>query len=882
MSVTSQRRGPGEPPEPRARPAQQRQLPEGSAKAARRLTPAAGGHPALDRIAALAAQLLGAASAQVSLLSDVQTVAGGAGLPPGTVGADSPLEESLCTVTASAGGPLVVTDAVVDARVCALPPVTSGSVASYLGVPLVADDGNIVGALCVFDAEPRPWSDADVALLTQLATSAVAELELSSVTAEYEAGQVLLGLAIDAAGIGTFDWDLTTGKLTWDERLLDLFGYDVGDFGQTIEGFNARVHPDDLPRVTETLKGAIEGCGDYESDYRVALPDGHVRWVTSRGRALCDESGATVRVLGAAFDTTSRRDSEARVVRVLESMSAAFYSLDRDWRFDYVNAEAERLIGRPREELLGQSVWELFPAAVASTFEDNFRRAVVTGQPVTFEAFYPAPLDGWFELRAWPSADGLSVYFLDITGRRTAQERAERAARRAALLAEVTSELTGTMDAEEAVARLAELVVPTLADWCIVTLVDDEHAAARHGLRDVGWWHTDPAARPLVERYAQTRMQALTDDSFLARVLATGRVVSIPESATEAIRQVLLPGENRDLLARLAPESATLLPLPGRGRTVGLLSLFNGPERGPLSGEDAATARDVAGRAGLALDNSRLYEQQRRLAEGLQRSLLTDPPEPDHVQVVVRYQPAAEAAQVGGDWYDAFLQPDGALVLVIGDVIGHDTQAAAAMGQLRGLLRGIAADSGDGPAGVLSRVDRVMETLQIRTTATVVVARIEQTPDERARGITHVRWSNAGHPPPMVINPDGTVAALPAVQADLLLGIEPGTKRVESEVTLDRGATVLLYTDGLVERRGQSLDDGLAQLRDQLEVLADLTLDELVDQLLVRMLPPRAEDDVALIAVRLHRQDRPRPAEAGPNRIPANVDDQPDVDPHAG
>src|SRR3712207_594986 len=98
----------------------------------------------------------------------------------------------------------------------------------------------------------------------------------------------------------------------------------------------------------------------------------------------------------------------------------------------------------------------------------------------------------------------------------------------------------------------------------------------------------------------------------------------------------------------------------------------------------------VAARAGLVLDNARLYRQQRDLAEGLQRSLLTAPPEPDHSQVVVRYVPAAEAAQVGGDWYDAFLQPDGATVVVIGDVVGHDTRAAAAMSQVRTLLRGIA------------------------------------------------------------------------------------------------------------------------------------------------------------------------------------------------
>jgi serine phosphatase RsbU (regulator of sigma subunit) len=299
-----------------------------------------------------------------------------------------------------------------------------------------------------------------------------------------------------------------------------------------------------------------------------------------------------------------------------------------------------------------------------------------------------------------------------------------------------------------------------------------------------------------------------------------------------------------------------VLTLKARGRTVGLLSLFSGPARAPISPEELATATDVAGRAGMALDNARLYRQQRDLAEGLQRSLLTPPPEPDHVQVVVRYSPAAEAAQVGGDWYDAFVQPGGATVLAIGDVIGHDTKAAAAMGQLRGALRTIGALDDDGPAEVLRKVDRVMRTLQVGATATAVVARLEQTPHERSRGLTRVRWSNAGHPPPLAVDADGTVLALDHVQPDLMLGVEPGTPRRELQLTLRDGGTVLLYTDGLIERRGQSLEAGFTSLQQALEDLADADLDSMCDQLLARMLPPHPDDDVALVAVRLHRQPR--------------------------
>ena len=820
-----------------------------AARAARRLRPASGGNPALDRVAGLAARLLMTSASQVSLLSDVQTVAAGIGMPAGAVGADSPLADSLCTVTAASGAPLVISDAAVDDRVAELPPVTSGAVGSYLGVPLLADDGRVVGALCVFNPTPRPWSASDVTLLEQLAASAVAELELSALAAEHETGRLLWELAIDAAGIGTFDWNLVTGALQWDDQLIALFGYDRDDFDETIEAFNARVHPDDLPRVTAALERAVETGGAYAAEYRVLLPDGRTRWVDARGRALVSPDGATVRVLGAAQDSSRRHEQETRVSQVLEAMSAAFYSLDRSWRFTYVNAEAERLLGRPRDELLGGVLWELLPGTVGSDFERYYTAALETGQATVFEAYYPAPLDGWYELRVWPSPEGLGVYFLDITAQRAARAGA-------ALLAEATAAVTDTLDREEAVSRLARIVVPALGDYCIVTLVDEDAAPTdwRRQLRDVGWWHDDPAMLPVLEDYARQRIAGYEDEPILAQALLGGRQVVVRQAGE--VVSTLPDGPARQLLGRLAPRSAVVQPMRARNRTLALLTLCRTGVDEPRQA-DLDTIAELGARAGLALDNARLYEEQRQLAEVLQRSLLTEPPEPDHAHVVVRYQSAAQAAQVGGDWYDAFQQRDGATMLVIGDVIGHDTVAAAAMGQLRGLLRGIAANTGDGPADVLRQVDEVVQTLRIDTSATVIVARLEQTPEERGRQVTRLRWSNAGHPPPMVLQPDGSILVLPEVEADLLLGIDPSSPRTESAVTLDRGATVLLYTDGLVERRGQGLDDGLATLRETLTELGQrsLTIDELCDELLRRMLPATPEDDVALVAVRLQPQD---------------------------
>jgi serine phosphatase RsbU (regulator of sigma subunit) len=279
----------------------------------------------------------------------------------------------------------------------------------------------------------------------------------------------------------------------------------------------------------------------------------------------------------------------------------------------------------------------------------------------------------------------------------------------------------------------------------------------------------------------------------------------------------------------------------------------------------------VAGRIGLALDNSRLHRQQTQLAEDLQRSLLTRPFEPDHAQIAVRYLPAGEAARVGGDWYDAFVQPRGALLLVIGDVIGHDTAAAAAMGQLRALLRGVATYSDAGPSEVLRGLDSSMALLKLGTYATATVARLEQTPEELSRGVTRMRWTTAGHFAPLIVDPDGALRDLPEWKGDLMLGVDSGTHRAEVEVELDRGATVLMFTDGLIERRDGDLDSGMARLREAVAELADRPLDELCDELLDRLVQGRPDDDVALVAARLHAQDRPRPPEAGQQRVPDDV-----------
>jgi serine phosphatase RsbU (regulator of sigma subunit) len=252
----------------------------------------------------------------------------------------------------------------------------------------------------------------------------------------------------------------------------------------------------------------------------------------------------------------------------------------------------------------------------------------------------------------------------------------------------------------------------------------------------------------------------------------------------------------------------------------------------------------------------------REVSLALQQAVLAEPPEPDHLEVAVHYQPAALEREIGGDWYDVFVTPDGATTLVIGDVVGHDLTAAATMGQLRGLVRAIGYDSGERPARVLERVDAAVEGLALgpAAVATLVLARIEQSDEERRRGARTVRWSSAGHLPPLLVRADGTVEVLP-LRSDLPIGLVPTTTRHEHTVELHPDDTLVLYTDGLVERRDHNIRDDVAALARALQGTHTATVEEVVQIALARMLPGPGEDDVAIVALRTGREDDlPEPA----------------------
>ncbi len=302
--------------------------------------------------------------------------------------------------------------------------------------------------------------------------------------------------------------------------------------------------------------------------------------------------------------------------------------------------------------------------------------------------------------------------------------------------------------------------------------------------------------------------------------------------------------------------SWAFLPLRLGDDVLGSLSVAWAHERDEVPADELELISAFAAQCTQAVARIRATEQQeavavqlQRLSETLQRSLLTQPAQNSSVMTVaVRYVSAIQSAQVGGDWYD--VHPSGTSTLVsVGDVTGHDRNAAAGMAALRNVLRGLAVHSNASPAELLRDLDRAVDRLDLDLLATALAGRVEPHPDPGRDRALQLRWSSAGHLPPLVRLADGTVRVLDD-DSDPLLGVAPERPRTERTTELPEGSLLLLYTDGLVERRHESLSAGLARLAGVLNEVGGGDVEQVSDLLLARMLPHAPDDDVALLVLR--------------------------------
>jgi serine phosphatase RsbU (regulator of sigma subunit) len=395
-----------------------------------------------------------------------------------------------------------------------------------------------------------------------------------------------------------------------------------------------------------------------------------------------------------------------------------------------------------------------------------------------------------------------------LRAERTARAAADAARARLAFLAHAGGTLSETLDHETVLDRLHALVVPRYASALTVWLV--------RGSGPLEPFPAAPGAGP--------------PSTYVEKAHVSGRV----QRATAA-----LPGAGPDGDGRAGRREPLLaLPLISHGVTLGVMEAR--AAAASFGTEDTAMFRELARLTAAAIDNALRYEHERDVAERLQRAMLTDLPPAERLEFTARYLPAEAGLNVGGDWYDAFERPDGHVIVAVGDVTGHGLQAAALMGQLRTALRAYAMDA-EGPGEVLTRMHRMLSHLRPEDLATAVLAHMS--PDGR------LRWSNAGHPPPLLRAPDGSVTVLEG--HDFLLGM-PFEKAALKEygTRLTPGSAVIFYTDGLIERRDSTLDSGIERLAEAFGS-ADGELDRIADSVLEAMLSDSVrEDDTCLLIFR--------------------------------
>ncbi len=401
-------------------------------------------------------------------------------------------------------------------------------------------------------------------------------------------------------------------------------------------------------------------------------------------------------------------------------------------------------------------------------------------------------------------------------------------------LAEASAELSSSLDYESTLRNIAWLAVPGIADWCSIQLEQDGV------LRQLAVAHRDPDKIALAEEFQERYPTDPESDAGAYGVLRSGESQLVPEVTEEMIVAAAQDETHLEMIRSLDLKSALTVPLKTRERTLGVITWVSGIEGKRFGPQDIPFGEDFARRAATAIDNAELHSELREIAEKLQDAVLPPRlPEIPGWQLAASYSSAGRV-DVGGDFYDVLPLRDGRIAFTVGDVMGRGVDAAAAMAQIRAALRAFVAVDPD-PVTVLRRLDVLYDAFPSDQLVTLLYAVADPAQDT-------VTMVDAGHPNPLLRTEDGSCVSIEGVRGTIL-GVEVDAERTAATVPLLEGQTVLLFTDGLLERRDEDLDVGRDRLLREVEALpTDLTGHDLT-ALAERMRDPSRDDDVAVLAV---------------------------------
>lgn len=419
---------------------------------------------------------------------------------------------------------------------------------------------------------------------------------------------------------------------------------------------------------------------------------------------------------------------------------------------------------------------------------------------------------------------------------------ARAAQRRLAFLAEANRTLTTSLDVGETLDALTRLAVPALGDWCAVEARTGGDTASRFHVA-----HADPSRVARLEALLERYPRSGDPQGIGAQVVASGRPVLLRKVNDALLRQVARDEEHYRMLKELRLRSALVVPLIGRGRPMGTLTLATAESGRRLGQADLDFAVELARTTALAIENASLHQERSVVARTLQSSLLPgEIPEIPGLEVAVRYRPAGGRELVGGDFYDVFDTGDGTWGVALGDVCGKGPAAAALTGLVRHTIR-TAAVGGRRPSSVLELVNREILRNKVDRFCTATLGRIR-----RSNGSVHVDVSCGGHPPPLIYRPGRTVEAAECLGT--LLGVFPEPSLAEVPVELGPGDAIVFYTDGLTERFEREGIGGDSQLVALLWESNGLDADQIADRIYLDAAEGATDgprDDLALVVLRV-------------------------------
>lgn len=822
---------------------------------------------ALRRLTQLAAALLRADAAHITLVDEVCTVrVAAAGRHGGElVGGDEEADAGLCHLVLCHDDAVLVADTARDPRTPAASSRLTHAVGAWAGAPVRSADGHALGTLSVVERRPRCWSEDDAHMLRTLAGAVSDEIALRVArrrngdggrAADFEASLLRATHDSTVDGVLVVSPD---GDILWSNaRFAELWsipdavveqGTDAAALDSVVDKL---VDPDAfLARVREVYASRAP------SHDELRLRDGRV--FDRYGTPLFGSDGAYHGYAWYTRDVTAERQAR----EALEASDARYRSLVRALASEvwYASASGELLsdmpswravTGQTREQLLGAGwldgvhpgdrgrVADAWARAQqrGDLFETEYRICAPDGSGVRRLTVRGVPLEHDGVIDEW-----VGVY-VDVTDLRAAEDAKEQLAALAASAAD------GTRALHEVSAALSSAV--TLADVLAVVLEQGQSRLGATGsgvaLRDGDRVHYEALRGYSADIKAQWSEFSMAEPLPTTYVIGTGRPVFV--ESRDDLDHLYDNDRLRGFVEATGEHAWARLPLRTPSGVLGALIFgFDRPRR--FSEDERNFAMALAGQCAQAIERARLYERERSTAQVLQRSLLPDAlPALPGVHLSAVCQPASADVEVGGDWYDAFMLGDGRLAVVVGDVMGKGVRAASVMGQVRNALRGLVhADAA--PDRVLSWLDSVVGQLgSDEELVTMVYGLFDASSGQ-------FEWCSAGHMPPLLIN-RGTAAYV--VGGDSLpLGL--AGERDVGRLVLEPDQALLLFSDGLVESRARPLVDGLDELAARAGALAAADasgdIDSFRDRLVASMIEPTGNDDVTALVLRRSAGGRP-------------------------